>query len=97
MTHLSKKLHYATTWKAVGSILNAIGFLNRPKPISHTMAPGLTQPLTEMNTRNSPGERGSWPVCKAEKAHHHLWADCPENVKASTYHKCMGFHSLLEG
>jgi hypothetical protein len=29
------------------------------------MALGLTQPLTEMSTKNLPGGKG-WPVCKAD-------------------------------
>jgi hypothetical protein len=32
-----------------------IGFVNWPNPSSRTMALGLTQPLTEMSTRNLPG------------------------------------------
>jgi hypothetical protein len=30
-------------------------FFNLPIPSSHTMALGLTQPLSEMSTRNVPG------------------------------------------
>jgi hypothetical protein len=30
-------------------------FFNSPDPSSRTMALGLTQPLTEMSTRNLPG------------------------------------------
>jgi hypothetical protein len=32
-----------------------IGFFNLPNPSSRTMALGLTQPLTEVSTRNLPG------------------------------------------
>jgi hypothetical protein len=32
-----------------------VDFLNLPNPSSHTMAPGSTQPLTQMSTRNLPG------------------------------------------
>jgi hypothetical protein len=32
-----------------------VDFFNLPNPSSHTMALGLTQPLTEMSTRNIPG------------------------------------------
>jgi hypothetical protein len=36
----------------------SLNFLNLPNPSSRTMAPGSTQPLTEMSTRNLPGGRG---------------------------------------
>jgi hypothetical protein len=32
-----------------------VDFFNLPIPLSRTMALGLTQPLTEMSTRNLPG------------------------------------------
>jgi hypothetical protein len=32
-----------------------VDFFNLPNPSSHTMALGLTQPLTEISTRNIPG------------------------------------------
>jgi hypothetical protein len=35
-----------------------IGFFNSPNLPSRTMALGLTQLLTEMNTRNLPGGKG---------------------------------------
>jgi hypothetical protein len=48
--------HYATSHKVVGSIPDeVIGFFNWSNPSSRTMALGLTQPLTEMSTRNFPG------------------------------------------
>jgi hypothetical protein len=53
-----------------------------------------TQPLTEMNTWNLPGGKGRparW------QPHRRLWADCLENVGASTSHNPMGFHGLLQG
>jgi hypothetical protein len=34
---------------------------------------------------------------KADKPHRHLWADCLENVGASTFHNPMGLHVLLQG
>jgi hypothetical protein len=47
---------YATSWKVAGSILDeVIVFFNLPKPSSHTTALELTQPLTEMSTRNPSG------------------------------------------
>jgi hypothetical protein len=54
------------------------------------MALGSTQPLTEMSTRNLPGG-GAW----GWQPHRHLWADCLENVGASTSHNPMGLHGLL--
>jgi hypothetical protein len=35
-----------------------IGFFNSPNPSSRTLALGLSQPLTEMSTRNLPGGKG---------------------------------------
>jgi hypothetical protein len=50
----------------MGSIPNVvIGFFNLLNPSSCTMALGLTQPLTEMSTRNLPGGKGR-PASKAE-------------------------------
>jgi hypothetical protein len=60
--------HYATSWKIVGSSPDEVGFFNLPNPSNHTMAPGSTQPLTEMSTRNLPwggGGKGR-PVRKAD-------------------------------
>jgi hypothetical protein len=36
-------------------VLDEVDFFNLPNSSSHTMALGLTQPLTEMSTRNFPG------------------------------------------
>jgi hypothetical protein len=45
--------HYATGQKVAGSIPDKfIGFFNGPNPSSCTMALGLTEPVTEMSTRN---------------------------------------------
>jgi hypothetical protein len=41
-------------------------FFNRIEPSSRTMARGLTQPLTEMSTRNLPGGKGQ-PARKVDK------------------------------
>jgi hypothetical protein len=50
---------YATRRKVAGSIPDeVIGFFNSLNPSSHIMAPGSTQPLTEMSTRNLPGGKG---------------------------------------
>jgi hypothetical protein len=54
---------YATSQKVMSSILNVIGFFNFPNPSSCTKALGLTQPLTEMSTRNFPGgKKAGWHV-----------------------------------
>jgi hypothetical protein len=58
------------------------------------MALGSTHPLTEMSTKNLPeGIKGGRPARKADN----LTAICPENVGASTSHKPMGPHALLQG
>jgi hypothetical protein len=43
-----------------------VDFLNLPNPSSRTMALGSTQPLTQMSTRNLPGD----------KKRRHLSAEC---------------------
>jgi hypothetical protein len=61
--------------------MRSLDFFNWPNPSSRTMALGLTQPLTEMSTRNLPGGcraagvQGWQPYC-------HLWDDCLEDVGA---------------
>jgi hypothetical protein len=52
------------------------------------MALGSTQPLTEMSTGNLPGGKGR-PARKASQLRRHVWADCLENVRASTSHNPM--------
>jgi hypothetical protein len=45
--------HCATSWRVVGSIPDGvIGILHWRNPYGHTVALGLTQPLTETSTRN---------------------------------------------
>jgi hypothetical protein len=57
--NLNKGFHYATSRKVEASVPDdVIGFFTCPNPSSHTMAVGLTQPLTEMSTRNLPGGKG---------------------------------------
>jgi hypothetical protein len=46
-------------------VLDEVDFLNLPNPSSRTMALGLTQPLTEMSTRNLPGGK-KWLACKVD-------------------------------
>jgi hypothetical protein len=58
--------HCATSRKVAGLIPNKVtGFFNWPNPSSRTMAPGSTQPLTEMSTRNLLRDK-VWPACKAD-------------------------------
>jgi hypothetical protein len=48
--------HYATSRNVAGLTPDEVtGFSKLPNPSSHTMALVLTQPLTEMSTRNLPG------------------------------------------
>jgi hypothetical protein len=60
------------------------------------MALGSTQPLTEISTRNRPGGKRR-PGHKADNPHRHLWADCLENMGASTSDNPRGLHVLLQG
>jgi hypothetical protein len=60
------------------------------------MTPGLTQPLTEMSTRNLPGSKGH-PALKADNLTAICEPDYPENVGALTSHNSMGLHILLQG
>jgi hypothetical protein len=59
--------HYATGWKVVGSVPNeVIGFFNRTKSFSRTMALGSIQPLREMSFRNIPVVKGNQQTRKAD-------------------------------
>jgi hypothetical protein len=49
----------------------ATRFFMLSDPSSHIMALGLTQPLTELSTRNLPVGKG-WPACKSDLTP--LWA-----------------------
>jgi hypothetical protein len=52
--------------KVAGSISDeVIRFFSLPNPCGRTMAPGSTQSLTEMSTRNLPGSNGR-TACKAD-------------------------------
>ena len=51
--------HCSISRKVAGSNPDGvIGIFHRPNPSGHTMALGLSQPLTEMSTRNT-----SWGGC----------------------------------
>jgi hypothetical protein len=43
------------------------------------------------------GIKGCRSARKAWQPHRHLWADCLENVRASTSHNPVGLHGLLQG
>jgi hypothetical protein len=81
--------------RLVGSIPDEVtGFLHWPNPSSRTMALGSTQPLIEMSTRYLPGCKGL-PVRKADNLTA-IWADCLENMGASTSYNAMSLHGLLQ-
>jgi hypothetical protein len=56
MRYRSWLRHYATSRKVTGPNPDEVFFFNLPNPSCHTKALGSTQPLTEMTTRNLPGE-----------------------------------------
>jgi hypothetical protein len=56
---------YTTIRKVAGSNPDEVEFFNLPNPSSRIMALGSTQPLTEMSTRNTPGDKGR-PARKAD-------------------------------
>jgi hypothetical protein len=88
--------NYATSRKVAGSIPDEdTWFFSWPNPSSRTMALRSTQPLTEMSIRNLPGAKGR-PVHKTDNLTANLWADCLENVAASTSHIRIGLHGLLQ-
>jgi hypothetical protein len=57
---------------------------------------GIDSACNRMSIRNLPGGKRR-PALKTDNLHSHLWADCLENVDASTSHNPMGLHSLLQG
>jgi hypothetical protein len=58
-------------------------------------------PVVDSVSNRNEYQESSWgkgrPAHKAEKPHRHLWADCLENVGASTSHNRIGLHGLLQG
>jgi hypothetical protein len=86
---------YATNRKVTGSIPNdIIESFSWPNSFSRTMALESTQPVTEMSTRSLPGGKVAVGAYGWQR-HHHLRAECLENVGASTSHSFMGLHGLL--
>jgi hypothetical protein len=73
-----------------------IGFFNRSKPSSRTIALWSTQPLAEMRTRNFTGCKGR-PASKADNLTAICEPICLENLEASMTHNPMGPHGLLKG
>jgi hypothetical protein len=51
--------------RSLVQVPDEVDFFNLPNPSSRTMALGSTQPLTEMSTRNFPGDNKR-PVCRAD-------------------------------
>jgi hypothetical protein len=64
-------------------------------PSSLTVALGVTQPLTEMSTKNLPGIKGGRRVSR--QPHRLLLASCLDIVGASTSHDHVDLHGLLQG
>jgi hypothetical protein len=71
-------------------------FFDLPNPSSCTMALGSIQPLTEMSTRNFPGVSDAADA-KGWQYYRRLWADCLEDVGASTSQNPTDLHGLLRG
>jgi hypothetical protein len=57
---------HATSRKIAGSTPDEVDFFNLPNPSICTLTLGLTQPLTEMSTRNLPVVKRR-PALKADK------------------------------
>jgi hypothetical protein len=72
-------------------MMKSLGFSVGLIPSSRRMAPGSTQPLTEISTRNLPADNGR-PADNLAATY-----EPDENVGASTSHNPMGLHGLLQG
>jgi hypothetical protein len=74
-----------TSLKIAGSIPDeVIGFFSWPNHSSRIIALGSIQPLTEMSTRNLPGDKG-WPALKADN----LIAICEPIVEKMWEPRCL--------
>jgi hypothetical protein len=76
-------------------LMRSLDFSSSPNPSSCTMALGLTQPLTEISTRNlSGGVKGGQylRLTTSLPSVSHL-----DNVRPLTSHNPVGLHSLLQG
>jgi hypothetical protein len=67
-----------------------VDFFNLPNPSSRTMPLGSTQPLTEMGTRNLPGEGGGVGLTTLPPSLSRM----SENVGTSTSRNAKGLYSL---
>jgi hypothetical protein len=61
------------------------------------MALGSTQPLTEMSSRNIPGEVKGGRLVRLTTLPPFVTRLSRENVEVSTSHNPMGLHGLLQG
>jgi hypothetical protein len=81
--------------KQASSILDVTRFFCLRNPSSRTTALGLLS----LQQKSVPGISGTyrrsdgWYSCQP---HRHLWADCVQKVGASTSHKTVGLHGLLQ-
>jgi hypothetical protein len=92
-------MHYATSRNIAGSIPDeVILFFKFTNPSSRTIVLGSTQSLTEMGTRNFPGEEGTAgrdvSLTTSPPSVSRL---SRENVGDSTSHNPMSLHGLLQG
>jgi hypothetical protein len=80
-------------------LMRLLNLFNLPNTSSRTMALGSTQPLTKMSTRNLPGGGGGkgGRRIRLTTSPPSVSRLCRENVGASTTHKPMGLHGLLQG
>jgi hypothetical protein len=76
VVQLVEKPHYKLEGHGFKSRWHHWFFFNLHNSSSRTMCLGLTQPLTEMSTRNLPGGKSSRPKYKADN----LTAICPRSV-----------------
>jgi hypothetical protein len=76
--------------------MRSLRFFIWPHSSSPTTAPGSTQPLTKMSTRNLPGDKGR-PVRMAENLTAIFEPDFLENVGALTSHNPLDLQGLLQG
>jgi hypothetical protein len=81
----------------MGSSPDEVDFVNLPNPSSSTIAPGSTQPLTEMRTRNLPGRVKGIRHVRVTTLPPSVSQLSKQNVGASTSHNPLGLHSLLQG
>jgi hypothetical protein len=75
--------------------VRSLNFLNVPYPSSHTMALGLTQPLTKWVPEDISGGK-AWSARKADNLTTiHKPTDCIDSVETSASHSPVSIYSLL--